>query len=546
MKKTYIIALAAALTLFGCSKKEPFYTAGEEDSPRILNTDIPEWDGGTPGVIASIERTAPFTFEIKVTPVDYTTITWEIDGETVAEGPSIEYFLETGEHAGKVVATTLKGKSTSRSFRILVYPAASDPVTVYSADAALVAPGSTAKISGSNLGSVAKVLAGKTELTIVNSSDTEIEFSVPSGLANGEYPVSFRYENGTEEPAYYNSGNGIYRQYTITVSSLPSVKQSAVSGKAGQDITLTGVNLQNVASLSADAVAITIVSQDFAQLVFTCPDLEAGEYALSGKDADGNDVSFAGKPAATLIVTADIVLWEGSFFVDWGTPFDDLKTQFAALKVGDTVKAYCTIADGQDYAMGCMASAWRQILTGHKDDAREDDNFSGQTSHVFEYTLNDLSIQMMNELDDDLNIKGASFVGHGYTLTRIVVEEAPAKVETSIWEGSFFVDWGTPFEQLKTEFAALKVGDIVRAYCTIAEGQDYAMGCMASDWRQILTGHKDDAREDDNFSGETSHVFEYTLNELSIQMMNELDDNLNLKGAAFVGHGYTITKITVE
>ena len=29
-------------------------------------------------------------------------------------------------------------------------------------------------------------------------------------------------------------------------------------------------------------------------------------------------------------------------------------------------------------------------------------------------------------------------------------------------------------------------------------------------------------------------------------MMNELDDDLKIKGASFVGHGYTITKITVE
>ena len=100
---------AAALT--SCSSDDdPFFTAGEDDAPRILNTDIPEGTGGVPGVLNTIERTTNFTFEVIVTPVDNTTVKWYIDDELVAEGLKIDIPLLAGTHTLKIVATTTNGK----------------------------------------------------------------------------------------------------------------------------------------------------------------------------------------------------------------------------------------------------------------------------------------------------------------------------------------------------------------------------------------------------------------------------------------------------
>ena len=121
MKTLYAIALAAVLLFTACSK-EPFFSATEDDDPRILNTNIPEWSGGQPGILASLSNGEHFTFEVIVTPARYTTVEWLFDGVRQAEGNSIDIVLPVGTHTGKVVATTTKGKSTSRTFRVVVNP----------------------------------------------------------------------------------------------------------------------------------------------------------------------------------------------------------------------------------------------------------------------------------------------------------------------------------------------------------------------------------------------------------------------------------------
>ena len=120
MKALYAILFAAAL-LVGCTEKEPFFSASEDDDPRILNTNIPEYgEDGQPGVIASLASGEAFTFTVVVTPAKYTTVEWFVDDTKVEEGLSIDIVLPVGTHIGKVVATTTKGKSTSRTFRIIV------------------------------------------------------------------------------------------------------------------------------------------------------------------------------------------------------------------------------------------------------------------------------------------------------------------------------------------------------------------------------------------------------------------------------------------
>ena len=95
MKKIYLKIMSVALAfaaMVGCDQKEePFFTATEDDLPRILNTDIPEWINGAPAVLMTIKRDAAFNFEVVVTPADYTTVSWYLDDVKIHEGKTIEH-----------------------------------------------------------------------------------------------------------------------------------------------------------------------------------------------------------------------------------------------------------------------------------------------------------------------------------------------------------------------------------------------------------------------------------------------------------------------
>ena len=113
------LALAGTATLSSCSSDDdPYFTVSEDDDPRILNTDLAD---------SKINRKTNYKLEIKVTPVHYTTVTWLLDGTKIAEGNTIDQTLPLGDHELKIVATTTKGKSTSRTLNVTVTPAADDP-----------------------------------------------------------------------------------------------------------------------------------------------------------------------------------------------------------------------------------------------------------------------------------------------------------------------------------------------------------------------------------------------------------------------------------
>ena len=116
--KSLIAALTAALALTGCQKQDPFYTAGEDDYPRILNSEFSTTDILT--TFPSVYTSENFVFEIIVTPARYTTVEWFVDGDLVHTGNKIDQPLLAGTHKIKVVATTTKGKQTYRKASIEV------------------------------------------------------------------------------------------------------------------------------------------------------------------------------------------------------------------------------------------------------------------------------------------------------------------------------------------------------------------------------------------------------------------------------------------
>ena len=188
-------ALAGTSTLSSCSSDdEPYFTVSEDDDPRILNTDLAD---------SKIDRKTNYKMEIKVTPVHYTTVTWLLDGNQIAEGNTIDQTLPLGDHELKIVATTTKGKSTSRTLKVTVTPAADDPALGTNASELWVAPGETTTIHKcKNLGLVQKVLiAGKEAAFEVLDEGTALKVTAPSDLANGDYDITLVDGNGNQFPS---------------------------------------------------------------------------------------------------------------------------------------------------------------------------------------------------------------------------------------------------------------------------------------------------------------------------------------------------------
>ena len=187
-------ALAGTSTLSSCSSDdEPYFTVSEDDNPRILNTDLAD---------SKIDRKTNYKLEIKVTPVHYTTVTWLLDGTQIYEGTTIDQTLPVGNHELKIVATTTKGKSTSRTLNVTVTPAADDPALGTNASELWVAPGAETTIHNcKNLGTVTKVMVGGKEVAFeVLEEGTALKLTTPTGLENGDYDITLVDGEGVQFP----------------------------------------------------------------------------------------------------------------------------------------------------------------------------------------------------------------------------------------------------------------------------------------------------------------------------------------------------------
>ena len=187
-------ALAGTSTLSSCSSDdEPYFTVSEDDNPRILNTDLAD---------SKIDRKTNYKLEIKVTPVHYTTVTWLLDGNQIAEGNTIDQPLPLGNHELKIVATTTKGKTTSRTLKVTVTPTADDPALGTNAVELWVAPGAETTIHNcKNLGTVDKVMVGGKEVAFeVLEEGKALKLTAPTGLENGDYDITLVDGSGVQFP----------------------------------------------------------------------------------------------------------------------------------------------------------------------------------------------------------------------------------------------------------------------------------------------------------------------------------------------------------
>ena len=399
---TAVITSAAVVSC--TQKEEPFFTASENDYPRILNTDIPDWKDGQPQTLLTISRDQNFEFEIVVTPADYTTVEWFLDDVKIAEGKTINQPVLAGTWTVKILATTTKGLSTYRIAKLVVNPLAGDPVAGEAILERLVAPGATAALGGTNMDKVAKVVIGGVECDATYASDA-VTYTVPADMAAGTYQLTLKDAEEFEYGAGY-----------ITVSASSVVSAASFSGKPGAELTMTGLNLDKITTLTVGDQACTIVSQTASELKLTLPVITAATYELTGVDASGNPVNFINgsqmQEKATVVVTSEVVLWEGSHYVDWGSPFNAIQTSVKEHLAPGRILRFYVSGNGQGAA---TTAWWNNFTTGLDGESnRGDIIISGDM--VLEYTLSAAGVDKLNTED------GLLCVGTGYTVTKVTIE----------------------------------------------------------------------------------------------------------------------------
>ena len=418
MKKIYhilLIMLAMSFGLMACTEETPFSTATENDDPRILDPLFPDRVNGELPVVSNISRDANFSMTLTVTPADYTTVTWFIDGEEIQTGKEIDLALKAGTYHLKVTATTSIGKSTYREGLIQVNPLADDPWATEIGFERIITTGAKAQLYGNNLDKVNSiVIGGKTATDIAyteNGENSYIEYTVPEGLADGTYRIIL-VDNGGNE----------YGGNKVTVTSDALITAGSERTTANSEWVMTGINLNQIESFTFGGQTVSsFIRQSETEIAFTCPSLEDGEYTLTGRTTSGKEVMFyttAGNMTEqTVVVSSERVLWEGHHYVSWDLPDDNPnktfnligKDVFASIKAGAVLSIYYSVNSADEYHQLRTTTGWWNDLPG---------------TAVIEFQEDGVKqIQLTQEVLDKIQTEdGFLCIGHGYYVDRISVQ----------------------------------------------------------------------------------------------------------------------------
>lgn len=421
MKKIYItlfalLAFGAAFT--ACTgEDEPFATVTANDEPHILDPIFPDRTNGNLATFANISRDVNLSMKLTVTPAEYTMVTWLIDGKKVESGTEsdkeLNIALKAGTYNLKIWAETVNGKSATREGLVQVNPLSDDPWATTLAFERIVAPGTKARFYGSNLEKVTDiVMNGKSinEVAYVESeAEGYLEYSVPGDMEEGDFRVVLRDAEGNE-----------YGADKVKVSKDALVISGAGRATAGMPWTITGVNLNNVASLKIGNETVSeFTAQTSQEVTFTCPQLSDGEYTMTGVNKNGEPVQFMASDATvtelTVTVSTEITLWEGHHYVSWDMPDGDPNKTFnlipievfAGIKAGAVLRIAYSIEPTAEYHQMQPATGWWSNLV---------DKIDFSEAGVYELTLT-------QEILDKIQAEaGFLCVGHGYYVDLVTLK----------------------------------------------------------------------------------------------------------------------------
>ena len=516
-----LLGFGLTAALMSCSKnEEAFYTVSEDDAPRILNTDFP--DGGY-----KIERNNNLKIEVLVTPVDFTTVKLYLDDEEKFTGANIDVPVEAGDYTMKIVATTVKGKSTARTMSLKVTALDNDPKATDDVLARLQSPGDVVTLEGTNMKNVKTVKINGRAIPVTSATATSIQYTLPADMPEGQFRMSLIDADGN------SFGGGL-----VTVNGESIITRGDFMGLSEGNVVIPGRKLDKVKSVTVNGVACTIESQTAEQLIIKLPVLEEGTYVM--KVVDKNDAAVKFLSEGKLVETGSIkvsliaeeVVWEGSHDVDWGNILEnaeigDKLKQIARPRA--TLRLYVKRTD-TEYAKGCPAVGWADIVNGGTDPNRGDKDITFDDKYV-DFVLTAKSMDLLEQGPFQV-------VGHGFTLQKITLIQ-PAEEE--LWAGTHSVDWGNIWEDDGTITAKLKEtagpNNILRLYVKRTD-TEYAKGCAAVGWADIVNGGTDPNRGDVDITFEDTEV-DFKLTKKSMELLN--GGNLQV-----VGHGFDLLKITIE
>lgn len=421
--------LSVAFT--SCSSDEdPFFSASEDDYPRIINTDLPEGKGGEPAALPSIERTTNFTCEVIVTPVHYTTVTWFVDDEQVGEGLKIDVPVLAGDHLVKVVATTTKGLSTYRLLTLNVRPAADDPELAKDGRSRWLTIGTTTTIDCKNVkNNVTKVFIGKTEASNVSYADGKLTFDIPA-MDEGEYTVIIEADG-------MRYGCGVF---TVSVDEYvdPGIKETTI-WEGAVDINWGDANVflssEEMADVPVGATvrlvyeifdaeyhALRITNQDWSSDIVpqidgfeNQPNPFEFEFTADMKgiaDAKGMLITGFGYKLTKVVIVegvapAETTLWEGDpVDINWGDANVFISPEeMANVPVGATISLQYEIITAEYHALRITNQDWSSDIVP------QIDGFENQPNpYEFTYTADHKAIA---------DAKGMLITGFGYKLTKV-------------------------------------------------------------------------------------------------------------------------------
>ena len=374
MKTKYILLLAAfALSFAACETQEPFDTQSENDTPLILK---PYNESGTGSFTYSLANPdTPLLDSVTVTPSRYTTINWYLDGELVFTGTKIEMCFPAGTYALVIEAVTTAGKKTQRTGTVSVKPYDADPYSAAPAAGRHLVPGVDATLDGQNLSKV-KELIVTSDLFSTNvlatieptaATDAQLTYKLPA-LADGKYFLRLKDAEGK-----------LYGADAINVHNASVALAGFEQFVPGQEWVITGVDLQNVASVKVDETTITELTATATSVTLIAPEAELGDHTLSMQNKDGSAVLFITAAGAqeqvTTVVSAETTLWEGSCVINWGDANVKVDAAtMAAVPVGATIIVYFNVPDAEYHALRITDDWWSHDLLPQVDGMADQPN----------------------------------------------------------------------------------------------------------------------------------------------------------------------------
>jgi len=408
--------MATAFVLTGCQNGEPFDTQSPDDAPLILK---PYNESGTGSFTYNLANPdTPLFDSVTVTPSRYTTVNWYLDGNLIFTGTKINMCFPAGKYALVIEAVTEKGLRTERKGSVTVHPYDTDPYSAAPAGGRHLVPGIEMSLNGQNLSKVTKIILtsdfyGENEVCSVEPSykdDATLKFTLPA-LADGRYYVRFIDAEGNvygAEVAEIHNGSVALSGFSEFVP--------------GETWTITGVNLQNVASLTVDDQTITELTVTETSVTLTAPAAAIGQHTLSMKNQDGSDVLFVTEEGtvaqAKTVVSEEKTIWTGPHYIQWSENLVRIEsTDMAQVPAGSTIviyydklpaghEAYYEGAEYKEYQkMQIITAWWTELVAGF------DVNDDTPNPYSFTYTA------AMKELVDAQN--AMSVVGWGLNINKI-------------------------------------------------------------------------------------------------------------------------------